>query len=228
MDFLKVYSLSILRLRIVFRVCRALGLAAIPFLLLFHLAITQAQTQVSNVASIAPPASVANTNASASCTVAGVCSASDTDVVSPSRPTVSKSFSVSSINAGGTALLTITVTNTHALVSATISALFTDAYPANLLNATSIAQTSCVSGVANATAGQGTLTLSAGTLIPPGASCSLTTVVTSSVAGTITNTIPPGSLTTSVGSNAVTATAVLGVSASADLQVTKVASSANG
>jgi hypothetical protein len=48
------------------------------------------------------------------------------DTLSPSSPVVSKTFSPSTINAGGTALLTITIRNTHALVSATLTTLFTD------------------------------------------------------------------------------------------------------
>ncbi|RYX88686.1 MAG: DUF11 domain-containing protein, partial [Comamonadaceae bacterium] len=190
---------------------------------LFANSLAQAQTQVTNIATITPPATVTNTNASGSCTVAGVCSASDTDLVTPARPTISKAFSVSSINAGGTALLTITLTNTHALVSATVSSVFTDVYPANLVNANSSPQTTCVPGTVAATTGLGTLTLAAGAVIPPGASCAISSVVTSAVGGTVTNTIPAGSLTTSVGSSSNTATAVLSVNASADLVVSKVA-----
>ncbi len=120
-------------------------------------------------------------------------------------------------------MLTITISNTHALVSATLSAVFTDNYPAGLVNAASPAVTTagCTAGVASATAGAGSVSLPAGTLIPQASTCTVTVVVTSSVSGTLTNTIPSGSLTTSVGTNASTATAAISVSPAVNLSVAK-------
>ena len=181
------------------------------------------QTQVTNTAVISPPPSVTNTNSDVSCS-GGVCSAADSDSVTPSRPLVSKNFSVPSISSGGTALLTITITNTHALVSATLSTTFTDTYGPGLINFGSVATTSCSPGTASATIGLGTVTLAQGTVIPPNASCLLSVVVTNSASGTLTNTIPSGSLATSVGSNSATVSAFLSVSSNADLTLSKVIS----
>jgi uncharacterized repeat protein (TIGR01451 family) len=194
-----------------------------PFLFLFAAFAVQAQTQVTNTAIISPPASVTNTNSSPSCT-AGTCTAADMDTLSPSSPVVSKTFSPSTINAGGTALLTITIRNTHALVSATLTTLFTDLYPTGLVNASPssfVTTTGCSAGVASATPNLGTLTLPIGTLIPQASTCTITVVVTSSVGGTVTNTIAPGSLTTSVGTNSITVSAVIGVIPTVNLSVAK-------
>jgi uncharacterized repeat protein (TIGR01451 family) len=146
------------------------------------------------------------------------------DTLSPSSPVVSKTFSPSTINAGGTALLTITIRNTHALVSATLTTLFTDLYPTGLVNASPssfVTTTGCSAGVASATPNLGTLTLPIGTLIPQASTCTITVVVTSSVGGTVTNTIAPASLTTSVGTNSITVSAVIGVIPTVNLSVTK-------
>ncbi|RYX96494.1 MAG: DUF11 domain-containing protein [Comamonadaceae bacterium] len=186
-----------------------------------------AQTQITNTASITPPVSVTNTNPSVSCT-AGVCSASDIDTVTPSSPIVSKTFTPGTISAGGTSLLTITIQNTHALTSATLTALFADVYPAGVVNFSSTAASSCVGVVPSVDANGGTLTLPINTVIPNGATCTVTTVVTSTATGLVTNTIPAGSLTTTVGANAVAGSATLTVIASANLQVTKTASTTAG
>lgn len=227
LDFLKALCLSISLSRICNPVIRLAIASGLLFLSFFAVSLTHAQQQVTNIATIAPPLSVSNSNPSGSCTVAGVCSASDVDAVTPSRPTVAKSFSAASISAGGTVLLTITITNTNVLASATLTSVFADVYPAGLVNATGVAQTSCTAGAATAVMGAGTLTLSVGTLIPPGLSCTLTSVVTSSITGTVTNTIPSGSLSTSVGTSSNTATATLSVASNADLTLTKTASAAN-
>ncbi len=112
-----------------------------------------------------------------------------------------KDFTPDGIGAGQTSTLKLTFSNARN-VPATLLAAFTDIYPTDLVNAaTPNPQTNCASGTAAATAGQGTVTLSAGAIIPAGGSCTLTVVVTSSVLGMYTNTIPIGSLSTSVGFN---------------------------
>jgi large repetitive protein len=68
------------------------------------------------------------------------------------------------------------------------------------------------------------LTVASGTVIPPGASCSVSVVVTSIESPQVINTIPAGSLSTSVGSNPSLVTATLTVSPVADLAITKTAS----
>ncbi len=186
-----------------------------------------AQTQITNTASITAPASVTNTNTATSC-IAGTCTASDTDTVTPSLPQVSKTFTPTSISAGGTSLLVITFTNSHRLVSATFTAAFTDAYPSGLVNAspTNVA-TTCSGPAPSANPGQGTLTVAIGTVVAPNSSCSVSAVVTSIQSPQVINTIPAGSLSTSVGSNPTLVTATLTVNPSADLAITKTASIGN-
>ncbi len=165
----------------------------------------QAQTQITNTAFISVPSGVTNTGAG--CT-GGTCTAADSDPITPSRPTISKSFTPSTISAGGTTLLVITFTNTHQLVSATFTAAFVDSYPANMSNsAAPLAATTCASSTVTATPGAGSLSVSSGTVIPPGASCSVSAVVTSLASGT--NTLPAGSLSTTLGTNTATVTATL-------------------
>ena len=58
---------------------------------------------------------------------------------------ISKVFSPSTINVGGTSLLTIGITNNHALTSATLTTAFVDLYPGGLVNAapSSVATIGC-------------------------------------------------------------------------------------
>lgn len=184
-----------------------------------------AQTLVSNTATIAPPTGIINTNPSGSCT-SGLCVSVDTDAVVATPPLVAKLFAPSSVVVGGTSLLTITLTNTHALTSATLTAPLVDIFPTGIVNAaTPLAQTSCPSGVVSAVAGAGSISLSAGALIPAGGGCTVTVVVTASGAtGALINSIPAGSLTTSLGSNASPTTASLTITPVVDLSLVKVAS----
>ena len=180
-----------------------------------------AQTQITNTASISAPSGVTNTNVATGC-VAGVCSAPDSDLITASVPTVSKTFAPTTILAGGTSLLVITFTNTHKLVSATFSTAFIDIYPTGMINATTtLAATTCIGGAVTATSGANQLSLPVGTLIAPNSSCSVSAVVTSITSPQPANTIPAGSLTTSVGANPSLITATLTVSPSADLVITK-------
>ncbi|MEP6791220.1 MAG: hypothetical protein ABI907_07605, partial [Ramlibacter sp.] len=88
-----------------------LATLALLFLSLFC-AVAQAQTSVTNVATITPPASVVNSNPSASCTVAGVCSAADTDAVITSADlTLTKVASAVTGTSGGTVSYTVTLVN---------------------------------------------------------------------------------------------------------------------
>jgi uncharacterized repeat protein (TIGR01451 family) len=185
-----------------------------------------AQTQITNTASITPPLGVTNTNTAVGC-AAGTCTAADSDTVTASVPTVSKTFTPSVIDAGGTSLLVITFTNTHRLVTATFGAAFVDAYPAGLTNAaTPAAATSCTGPVPPAAEGDTQITVAAGTQVAPNGSCSVSVVVTSSTSPQLPNTIPAGSLTTNVGANPVLVTAPLTVNASANLAITKTTNNA--
>ncbi|MBX3655644.1 MAG: DUF11 domain-containing protein, partial [Ramlibacter sp.] len=85
--------------------CLSLFLLALPGL-------ANAQTSVTNVATITPPATVANSNPSASCT-SGVCSAADTDsVVTSADLGVTKTASVSTGTVGTTFTYVIAFGNT--------------------------------------------------------------------------------------------------------------------
>ncbi len=185
-----------------------------------------AQTQITNTASITPPLNVTNTNTAPGC-VAGTCTAADSDTVTASLPTVSKTFSPSTISAGGTTLLVITFTNTHKLTTATFSAAFVDAYPAGLFNGTTPAPTTnCTGPVPTAAAGGNQISVASGTQIAPNASCSVSVVVTSITSPQLVNDIPAGSLTTSVGANPSLVNATLTVSPSSDLVITKTTANA--
>jgi uncharacterized repeat protein (TIGR01451 family) len=213
-----------------FSIPKAFSVLSLVIGFLISLSIPQvalAQTQITNTASITAPASVTNTNTATSC-IAGTCTANDVDTVTASLPQVSKTFTPSVINAGGTSLLVITFTNTHKLVSATFSTAFVDVYPAGLLNAAApIPATTCSGPLPTAAAGGTQISVAAGTLIPPNASCSISAVVTSITTPQAANTIPAGSLTTSVGANPTLITATLTVNPVADLAITKTASISN-
>ena len=210
-----------------FNITKAFGMLSLLMGLLASLAIPQlafAQTQITNTASISAPATVTNTNTATTC-IAGTCSAPDSDTITASLPTVSKTFSPTTINAGGTSLLVITFTNTHKLVSATFSTTFIDIYPTGMTNATTtLAATTCLVGAVTATPNAGQLSLPIGTLIAPNTSCSVSAVVTSITSPQDPNTIPAGSLTTSVGANPSLITATLTVSPSANLAIFKTTS----
>jgi uncharacterized repeat protein (TIGR01451 family) len=122
--------------------------------------------------------------------------------VQPDNVGIIKDFTPDGIGAGQTSTLKLTFSNPRN-VTATLLSAFVDQYPTNLFNfsPTPNPQTNCTGGTASALAGGSTVTLSAGAQIPPGGSCTLTVVVTASVLGVYTNTIPIGSLSTSVGSN---------------------------
>ena len=108
-------------------------------------------------------------------------------------PTVTKSFAPTTILAGNSSTLTITLTNPNA--TAITAAAMTDAYPANLVNASTPAgSTTCTGGTVTATAGGGSVALS-GATIPASGSCTVTVSVTSSTAGSYNNNVPVGAVT---------------------------------
>jgi uncharacterized repeat protein (TIGR01451 family) len=208
----------------------AKSLSSLSLVLGFLLALcvpqfASAQTQVTNTASISVPTGVSNTGAGCA---SGTCTVADIDAITASVPLVSKTFSPATINAGGTSLLVITFTNTHKLVSATFSTAFIDVYPTGLFNAaTPTVATTCSGPAATAIAGGTQTSALVGTVIAPNASCSISAVVTSVASSLAANTIPAGSLTTSVGANPSLVTATLTVNASANLAITKSVSSSS-
>ena len=126
-------------------------------------------------------------------------------------PQVSKSFAATAVAANTATAMTITLTN---VTGAAITGLaFTDTYPASLVNSTTTVTNTGCGGVATASViatNPGTLTLSAGTLAA-GASCTLSVNVQSALSGSYTNTIAAGAVSSSIGSNAVGASATLNV-----------------
>lgn len=148
-------------------------------------------------------------------------------------PSVSKRFSPSAVVTGSTATLIITFTNPLGSTATFSAGGFTDVYPAGIVNyATPAVADTCPAGVAAATAALGTVTLPAGTQIPPLSTCQLSVVVQGtpllSLTGTFVNTIPAGSLSTSLGANSAPASASVTISTLTDLRVTKVSSVSSG
>jgi uncharacterized repeat protein (TIGR01451 family) len=110
-------------------------------------------------------------------------------------PAVAKAFAPATIGAGGKTTLTVTLTNPNTTAITGVSV--TDNLPggmtiANPANAT----TTCTGGTVTATSSGTTLALAAGT-IPASGSCTLKADVTAATAGTYTNTIPAGAVSSS-------------------------------
>ncbi|HSB03115.1 MAG TPA: sortase [Anaerolineales bacterium] len=135
------------------------------------------------------------------------------NVTGSTTPTVSKSFSPSTIWAGGISQLSIVITNNESGRSLTQASL-TDNLPANvfLANPVSPSLTGCgASASLTAVSGGTSVTLSNGT-IAPNSSCIITVDVTSNTQGPYTNRIPANALGTQQGvTNPTPATARLNV-----------------
>lgn len=120
---------------------------------------------------------------------------------------VSKDFSPTTIQEGGSSTLTITFTNSNS-TDATLTAAFTDNFPAGMEVAAipNVATTCSGSGAPTANPGDSSVTLPTGRIIPGGTSavpgsCTLTVDVTVLNDGSYTNTIPVGALQTTGGYN---------------------------
>ncbi len=145
-------------------------------------------------------------------------------VVAIAAPTLGKVFAPSATAVGGTATLQILLNNPNSRAT-TLSALFTDTFPAGMTVATppAITTSGCTLGSIAATSGLTTLTYAAGATLPPGG-CTITVNVSVSAAGsttTYTNTLDINALQTGFGSNAVGATATLAANAGSFLSITK-------
>jgi hypothetical protein len=131
------------------------------------------------------------------------------NVTAPTAPTVAVAFSPSSVNTNTKSTLTITLANSngYALTQANLA----DALPTGITVATTpAAATTCAGSL---TAGSGTETL-AGATIPANGSCNVTLTVSSSAAGSYTNTVAANSLTTAQNaSNSASAAGTLTVAA---------------
>ena len=128
-------------------------------------------------------------------------------------PTLTKSFSPSTINPGGVATLTLSLGNANGAAQ-TLSAVLTDTLPGNVLvAAVPNIRGTCIAdnpGSVAAAAGSGSLSYAGGSTIPSGG-CTVLVDVTSSVSGgPYTNSIPAGGLkTVDAGNSTAAATAVL-------------------
>jgi hypothetical protein len=167
---------------------------------------------------------LAGTGATGAVTMAGAggntiggCSFNAPLVTGPVVPTVSKSFSPTTISAGGTSTLTITLSNTSVDTADTITSL-TDNLPSGMLiAATPNASTTC-GGAVTAVTGTSTVSLGAGGTIPAATlatntagSCTVSVDVTAASAGSLVNTVAAGGLVTDNGNNAAPASATLTV-----------------
>lgn len=126
-------------------------------------------------------------------------------------PTLSKTFTPSSIPVGGTSTLTLTLGNPNPS-AATLSAALVDNLPAGVVVASPAgASTTCPSGSVSAAPGSNMVALGVGAEIPANTSCSVSVNVTASAPGSYTNTLAAGALQTDRGSNQSPASAVLNV-----------------
>ncbi|HEX3062678.1 MAG TPA: DUF11 domain-containing protein [Usitatibacter sp.] len=148
----------------------------------------------------------------------GAVSNTATLTVTSVSPTIAKAFAPNAISVAGTSTLTITIGNNNA-APITVTSV-TDTFPGGLTAAAAPnLATTCAGGVTSNTATSATLT---GGTVPANGTCTVTIDVTSASAGSsLVNTIPVGALTTSIGPNAVAASATLAVNPQADLSITK-------
>jgi uncharacterized repeat protein (TIGR01451 family) len=125
---------------------------------------------------------------------------------------LTKAFAPATISAGGTSVLTVTITNTNTGAIALTGVSLTDALPAGVtIAATPGASTTCGAGSVAALPGSTNVTLGGGS-IAANATCTVTVSVTAAAAGTYTNTIPAGALADIQGtSNTAPASAALAV-----------------
>jgi uncharacterized repeat protein (TIGR01451 family) len=135
--------------------------------------------------------------------------------VNPAQPpSVSKSFTPSFIGPGGISKLSVSLSNPNAS-AATLTSDFVDTLPGpGLVVATPpnlLVGAGCTPANVVATAGGTTVTYQNGGGLAGSGGCSFQVDVTSSTVTTYTNTIPASALRTSVGNNAVAATATLQV-----------------
>ncbi len=126
------------------------------------------------------------------------------------RPTIAKTFSPIAVAPNANATLTFTITNPNA--TQTLSGLaFTDAYPANLVNASPLTIAGTCAGVTStAAAGGGTFNVTAGN-VPANGSCTITVQVRSAVAGNYLNTSSGATTTETPNASLPSNTAGLGV-----------------
>ncbi len=132
--------------------------------------------------------------------------ASGTFIVS-GAPYITKSFSPTRINTGGTSTLTLSLTNVLALFQSSVA--FTDTFPAGLVvAATPALSNTCGGTITGATAGSSSIALSGGS-IGILSVCTITVAVTSASQANYANTT--GTLSTATGTYNTSNTAILQV-----------------
>jgi uncharacterized repeat protein (TIGR01451 family) len=132
--------------------------------------------------------------------------------VTPIPPTLSKSFSPATIDAGGVSTLSISLSNANG-TAANLTAPLTDTFPGGVVIAAT-PRTNCGGTLsAPSTGGLFATVVLTGGSIPANGSCSVTVDVKAPVAGTFINSLPAGALQTSNGNNAAPAVATLTVNA---------------
>lgn len=128
-------------------------------------------------------------------------------------PTMTKTFSPGTINAGGTSLLTITFSNPND-TPANLTGPFIDTLPSGLLVVGGTAITTCIETpllLSWFIVDTGKVGVTAEGLIPANASCTLTATVTAPAKGSYHNSLPAGSLQTDKGNNTAPVDATLTV-----------------
>jgi uncharacterized repeat protein (TIGR01451 family) len=126
-------------------------------------------------------------------------------------PTLSKSFSPGTINAGGVSTLTITLTNANG-TPANLTGPLIDNLPSGLVVVPGSVSTTCIETLPLSgwfIVDTDKVGLTAEGLIPANGSCTVTADVTAAAAGTYVNSLPAGALQTDHGNNANPATATL-------------------
>jgi len=114
-------------------------------------------------------------------------------------PAVIKQFSPGAISVGSVSTLTITLENNNTS-AATLTNNLVDSLPAGVTVASPANIGGTCPGTTNAAVGSNTITYTSGSTIPVGG-CAISVDVTSSTAGTVTNTIPADALQTDLGDN---------------------------
>ena len=122
-------------------------------------------------------------------------------------PAVAKAFSPATIVAGGSSILTITLSNPNG-TAAKITIPLTDTLPIGLVVSGKASDT--CNGKVSAKVGGTSVTLAGGS-IPAGGSCVVTVKVTAAAAGSYFNSLPAGALITSNGVSAGVSIATLTV-----------------
>ena len=129
-------------------------------------------------------------------------------------PTLGKTFSPGTINAGGVSTLTITFTNANG-TPANLTGPLIDILPSGLVVVPGSVSTTCIETPAPLSGwfivDTGKVGLTAEGLIPANGSCTVTANVTAAAAGSYVNSLPAGALQTDHGNNANPATATLTV-----------------